>query len=142
MDNSEESRHSYDNIIQATGEYFSCSQSCVTSPLDHLPWTSTVKDSVFFVERRDSLTSNLKMSPLDQRSEQAWGTVYCFDRYIAIYCSLKRILQYMRYVWGEYCDIAIYCIPRLQYIVQYIVAIIYSMVRSIVRSCRILNLCF
>ena len=34
-----------------------------------------------------------------------------------IYCSLKQILQYIWYVRGEYCDIAIYCIPRLQYIV-------------------------
>ena len=37
---------------------------------------------------------------------QAWGTVYCVDQYIAIYCSLKRILQ------------LIYCLARerLQYI--------------------------
>jgi hypothetical protein len=44
-------------------------------------------------------------------------SLICNIQYIAIYCSLKRILQYIWYVRGEYCDIAIYCIPRLQYIV-------------------------
>ena len=55
------------------------------------------------------------------RSAQATQLLYgrLGEPYVqyTIYCSLKRILQYIWYVRGEYCDIAIYCIPRLQYIV-------------------------
>ena len=38
----------------------------------------------------------------DPTPSQGWGTVYCVDQYIAIYCSLKRILRY-------YNILTIYC---------------------------------